>query len=81
MDTIPTILKNTLNEIEAARYLGMSRSWLRQSRCLKFHHAPPYLQLGNRIRYRPEDLDAWKAKYADSRDRYRRVKKNAGARP
>lgn len=76
--TAPGILKSTLDEKEAAEYIGMSRSWLRQSRCLKFHHAPPYLRLGYRIRYRIKDLDDWKAKYSESRDRYRKVKKLIG---
>lgn len=69
----PGILGTTLNEIDAAKYIGMSRSWLRQSRYLKFHHAPPYIRLGYTIRYKIEDLDAWKAEYPSSaRDRYRR---------
>jgi hypothetical protein len=76
--TIPSILKTTLDEVKAAEYIQMSRSWLRQSRCLKFKHAPPYLQLESRIRYRIEDLDAWKAEWATSRDRYRKQKRFAG---
>lgn len=72
MTTKPTILSTTLEEANAAAYIGMSRSWLRQSRCLKFHHAPPYIQLGHRIRYRITDLDVWKTQYAHTRDRYRR---------
>ena len=79
--SIHGILKMTLNEIEAAQYIGMSRSWLRQSRCLKFKHAPPFLRLGYRIRYRIEELDQWKAQYAESRDRYRKVKKYPIAKP
>ena len=73
--TTPSILKLTLNEKEAAEYIYMSRSWLRQSRCLKYRHAPPFIKLGNRIRYHIKDLDEWKMLYAQSRDRYRKNKR------
>jgi predicted DNA-binding transcriptional regulator AlpA len=72
------IRKTVLTEKEAAEYIGMSRSWLRQSRCLKFHHAPSFVRAGHFIRYRTEDLDVWKAQYATSRDRYRRNKRARG---
>jgi hypothetical protein len=52
-----------LTEKEAARYIGMSRSFLAQSRingALRNRTvAPAYLKKGRTIRYRIEDLDKW----------------------
>ena len=48
----------TLTSPEAARYLGMSDSWLRQSRMRGNPDAPPYIKLGKAIRYLRADLDA-----------------------
>jgi predicted DNA-binding transcriptional regulator AlpA len=53
----------TLSEEAAARYLGMSRAWLKKSRTQRFRaamDAPPFIQSGaRRVVYRREDLDAW----------------------
>ena len=43
----------------AARYIGMSESWLRQSRMTGNPDAPPYLKIGRSVRYLRDDLDAW----------------------
>lgn len=52
-----------LTEIEAAVYLGVSRSLLRQQRMSgsRDGHAPaiPYVRLGRMVRYRITDLDAY----------------------
>ena len=52
-----------LTEIEAAFYLGVSRSLLRQQRMTgpRDAHAPaiPYIRLGRMVRYRIADLDAY----------------------
>lgn len=54
---------NIINEKEAARYIGMSTAFLRQSRCdgnLKGRtQAPPFLKLGRAVRYKISDLDQW----------------------
>ena len=55
--------KRALTEIEASQYIGMSRSYLRQSR-MDGHRdkrtpAPPFLRIGRSIRYLREDLDNW----------------------
>ncbi len=57
-------LKQALNEEEAAEYIGMSRSFLRQSRVYGNRagrtRAPPFTRLGPRtIRYLRSDLDEW----------------------
>ena len=52
-----------LSEREAARYIGMSRSFLAQSR-MDGHRvartpAPPFIKIGRSVRYLREDLDTW----------------------
>ena len=52
-----------MTEKQAAPYIGMSRSFLRQSRMngkrLKRTPGPPYLKFGRKVLYLAEDLDAW----------------------
>jgi predicted DNA-binding transcriptional regulator AlpA len=53
------ILERTLiDEKVAAKYLGMSRTWLRKCRCSGIG-GPPFHRLGRSIRYSVADLDAW----------------------
>ena len=56
-----------LSEDEAARYLGMSRAWLKKSRTQRFRtamDAPPFIRCGaRRIVYRRDDLDAWQRQH------------------
>jgi predicted DNA-binding transcriptional regulator AlpA len=60
---LPVITAPVLKEADAARYLGMSRAWLKKSRTERFRSAmdaPPFVRCGaRRIVYRREDLDAW----------------------
>jgi predicted DNA-binding transcriptional regulator AlpA len=49
----------TLTEKSAAIYIGMSVSWLRQSRNMENPDAPPHLKIGKSVRYLRADLDAW----------------------
>ena len=44
---------------EAAHYIGMSESWLRQSRMRGNPEAPPYIKIGKAVRYLKTDLDDW----------------------
>lgn len=44
---------------DAARYIGMSESWLRISRMAGNPDAPPFLKIGRSVRYLQEDLDTW----------------------
>jgi len=44
-----------LNETDAARYIGMSREWLRLSR--RRRTGPQYFKFGRSIRYSLPDLD------------------------
>jgi len=48
-----------LTDKEAAYYIGMSQSWLRQARCQGRKDAPPFIKIGRSVRYLVEDLDSW----------------------
>jgi predicted DNA-binding transcriptional regulator AlpA len=51
-----------LKEDEAAKFIGMSVSYLRLSRMrgtTKCTDAPPFVRIGKAVRYLPRDLDAW----------------------
>ena len=54
---------HALSEKEAAQYLSMSRSFLRQGRMNGDREGrtptPPYLKIGRSVRYRIADLDRW----------------------
>ena len=58
---------NTFKEPEAALYIGMSRSFLRQSRMDGIREnrtpGPPFIKIGRAVRYLKEDLDAWLETY------------------
>ena len=56
-------MSKMLDTREAAEYIGMSESWLRQSR-MNGHlegrtPPPPFIRIGRAIRYSPTDLDNW----------------------
>ena len=55
--------KRALSEIEASTYIGMSRSFLAQSRMDGNRDnrtpAPPFIKIGRSVRYLREDLDHW----------------------
>ena len=57
------MMKNILTEKEAAEYIGMSRSFLRQDRMNGYRATrtpgPQFLKIGRSIRYLKEDLQAW----------------------
>ena len=57
------IIKRLFNEQEAAEYLGVSRSYLRQNRMRQTINSttpgPSYCRFGKMIRYTKESLDAW----------------------
>ena len=57
------LLRRCLTEKEASAYIGMSRSFLRQSRMNGKRHnrtpGPPFIKIGRRIHYLEHDLDAW----------------------
>ena len=52
-----------LTEREAGAYIGMSRSFLAQSRMDGKRDnrtsAPPFIKIGRSVRYLREDLDVW----------------------
>ena len=55
--------KRCLTDVEAAAYLGMSVSFLRQARCNGNREGrttgPPFIKIGRSIRYLITDLDIW----------------------
>lgn len=61
------LIPKTLTEAEAATYLGLSRSTLRQGRCEGRREnrmpPPPYIKLGRKILYLREDLCRWLENY------------------
>ncbi|MFO1351542.1 MAG: helix-turn-helix domain-containing protein [Gammaproteobacteria bacterium] len=61
--TIPSNPVAALDEADAARYLGVSRSYLRRRRMEGYREkvtpGPPYCRIGGAIRYLLADLDAW----------------------
>lgn len=64
METQP-IKRRLLTDPEAAAYLGMSISFLRQGRMegrrANRSPGPPFIKIGKAIRYDLQDLDAWLA--------------------
>lgn len=57
MATPETSTPTTLTPADAAKYIGMSLSWLAQARMRG--EGPPYLKIGRSVRYRLADLDSW----------------------
>jgi predicted DNA-binding transcriptional regulator AlpA len=57
------ILRPPLTETEAATYVGMSRSFLRQDRMKNARGGeavgPPWIKIGRSVRYLREDLEEW----------------------
>jgi len=56
-------LSHALTEQQAAHYLSMSRSFLRQGRMNGDREnrtpTPPYYKIGRSVRYKKADLDDW----------------------
>lgn len=61
--TISNDTPRAFSEIQAAKYIGMSRSFLAQSRMDGKRDnrtpAPPFIKIGRSVRYIKDDLDAW----------------------
>lgn len=57
------IQAKALTELEAAKYIGMSRSFLAQGRMhgtrLNRTPGPRFIKIGRSVRYLREDLDLW----------------------
>ena len=74
MNKIHEKQKRGYSEIEAADYIGMSTSFLRQDRCHGFRHkrtpGPNFVRVGRTIRYLKEELDAWLEKHYVNRNIY-----------
>lgn len=57
---LPTMSNSVcVTTAEAANYLGISQSWLRQARMRGRKDAPPFVRIGRAVRYRIQDLDDW----------------------
>ena len=63
---------HALSEIDAAQYISMSRSFLRQGRMNGDRAGrtptPPYLKIGRAVRYRIFDLDQWLEQFRQGGD-------------
>jgi len=61
--TSKSISHRALNELDTAKYIGMSRSYLAQARMDGNRNnrtpAPPFIKIGRSVRYLREDLDQW----------------------
>ena len=61
--TSPHVTPRALSELETAKYIGMSRSYLAQARMdgqrTNRTPAPPFIKIGRSVRYLREDLDIW----------------------
>jgi predicted DNA-binding transcriptional regulator AlpA len=55
----PRVSAAALNERDAAKYLGMSESWLRHNLLYNPEVVPQHLRCGAAVRYRVQDLDAF----------------------
>ena len=64
METQP-VKRRLLTDPEAATYIGMSISFLRQGRMegrrANRSPGPPFIRMGKAVRYDIQDLDAWLA--------------------
>ena len=53
----------TLDDRNAAKYIGVSVSWLRQKRCYgamgNAMKPPQFIKIGRCVRYLKSDLDTW----------------------
>jgi hypothetical protein len=62
-----------INEKEAAEYLGVSVSFLRQTRSARKRSSmiegPPWIQYGRAIRYDLDDLSRWRDSHRVTPDR------------
>ena len=60
---INCVAPKTLNEKDAACYIGLSVSFLRKRRCEGNREGqtpgPAFIKAGRSVRYRLADLDAW----------------------
>jgi hypothetical protein len=56
---MPITQKNVLNDVEAARYLGLAPQSLRNLR--HYGRGPAYHKLGSRVVYKLSDLDKYLA--------------------
>ena len=63
---------NAVSDKDAAIYICMSRSFLRQGRmkCDRENRTPtpPYLKIGRSVRYLKADLDIWLEKFRQGSD-------------
>ncbi len=58
MLTIGSLTRKLLSTVEAAVYLGVSRSWLNKKRCID-SDGPRFCKIGRRVLYDIADLDAY----------------------
>ncbi len=64
--------KRAYTTVEAARYIAMSESFLRQVRIEGDRESrtpgPPFIKIGRAVRYLKQDLDAWLERHNAEKD-------------
>ncbi len=62
-ENTPAVKPITMSDIDAARYLGVSASFLRKARMEGDRHnytpGPAFVKFGRAVRYTLDDLNAW----------------------
>jgi len=77
----PFVGAQAFSSSDAALYINMSESWLRQSRMSGRLDGPPFLRLGSRaVRYLRADLDRWLQERRDSRNAQNEASGHPGPR-
>jgi excisionase family DNA binding protein len=59
MEEVPSRFEQLWSIQQAADYLALSVDTLYGWRCRKKDYGPPSYRIGNKIRYRPEEVRAW----------------------
>lgn len=62
MEEVPSRFEQLWSIEQAAEYLALARKTLYGWRCRNY--GPPSYRLGNKIRYRPEEVRAWVDEHA-----------------
>ena len=67
IETTPDVPFNLLSIAELATLLGVSRTAVYS---LRYEgKGPPFIRIGNRVRYRPQDVDAWLRQHSETGER------------
>lgn len=66
-EATPAESPNLLSIVELATLLGVSRTAVYS---LRYEgKGPPFIRIGNRVRYRPQDVDTWLRQHSETGER------------